>query len=327
MGDLSLTMATGPYDRVAALKDGVVRPDGIALDYVTHLPVHDIFLAMAEREAYDVAEMLLALYLVMRGRGEFPFVALPVFPSRVFRHGNIFLNRKAGIGTPKDLEGRRVGIQEYRQTALIWVRGILRDRYDVDTDAIHWVEGGVNVARTPSARTDVRPQGALSISALGEGAILSEALAAGELDAVIAARQPDSLRTCADVVRLFPNYREVERAYFTDTGIFPIMHTVVMREALYRAHPWIAASLYRACDQARGWALERMRYSGAMMYMTPWLYDDIEEMDEVFGADAWPYGLEANRALLTTFMRYLVEEKFLPAPIPPEELFAPVDGA
>lgn len=326
MSDLCLTMATGPYDRVQALRDGIVRPDGIKLDYVASLPVHDIFLDMAEREAYDVAEMSLALYLVKRGQGDFPFVALPVFPSRLFRHGNILLNRNAGITAPKQLEGRRVGIQEYRQTALVWVRGILRDRYGVDTDAIRWVEGGVNVPRTPSEATDVRPDREISISALAEGATLSAALAAGELDAVIAARQPASLRSSPDVVRMFPDYRAVERAYFQDTGIFPIMHTLVMREALYRAHKWIAASLYTACDQARGWAMERMRYSGAMMYMTPWLHDDIEEMDELFGADAWPYGLEANRALLETFMTYLVEDGFLPAPLPIDELFVPVDG-
>ncbi|MHA1109069.1 MAG: ABC transporter substrate-binding protein, partial [Alphaproteobacteria bacterium] len=288
MSELSITMATGPYDRVQALRDGTISPDGIALDYVASLPVHDIFLDMAEREAYDVAEMSLALYLVKRSRGGFPFVALPVFPSRVFRHGNIFTNRKSGIEDPKALEGRRVGIQEYRQTALIWVRGILRDRYGVDTDSIHWVEGGVNVPRSPS-ETDVRPARELSISALAEGATLSDALAAGELDAVIAARQPGALRACADVVRMFPNYRELERDYFRQTGIFPIMHTLVMRESLYQENPWIAASLYKACDQAKGWAQERMRYSGAMMYMTPWLYDDIEEMDELFGADAWPY--------------------------------------
>ena len=330
MSDLSLSVATGPYDRVAALRNGEIKPEGISLDYHAQFPVHDIFVAMAERGAWDASELSLALYMTKRGRAlrgadAFPFVAIPVFPSRVFRHGNIFTNAKAGIASPNDLEGKRIGIQEYRQTAGIWVRGILRDEYGVDTGTVRWVEGGVNDPRKPTA-SDVRPVKPVDISPLEQASTLSEALASGEIDAVIAARQPTSLASCDDVVRLIPNYREAERDYFTRTGIFPIMHTLVIREAVWRENPWIAASLFHAFEASKAHAAELMAYTGAMVYMTPWLHDDLDEMNAIFNGDAWPYGLAANRAHLETFLRYLVEEDFLPEAAPLDELFADVSG-
>lgn len=325
MDDLTLTVATCPYDRVAPLRTGEVVPQGIRLDYRVHIPAHDIFLAMVERGAYDVSEMSLALYTIARTRGGFPFVALPVFPSRVFRHGNLFVNRRTGIESPKQIEGKRVGIQEYRQTAGIWMRGMLRDEYGVDTGTIRWVEGGVDIPRAPKD-SDVRPDGELSIERLPEGGTLSEALAAGEIDVLLTARQPASARTCADVVRLIPDFRAVEQSYVQRTGNFPIMHTLVMQEQLYRDNPWIAASLYRAFEEAKALTMQRLRYSGAMMSMLPWQYDDIDEMDRVFAGDPWAYGVEANRAQLDNFYRYLVEERFLPEAPGTDALFAPVDG-
>ena len=325
MSDLTLSIASCPYDRIAALRGGEVVPDGIALDYSVHVPAHDIFLAMVERGAYDVSELSLALYTVSRTRGGFPFVAIPVFPSRSFRHGNLFVNRRSGIETPKQIEGKRVGIQEFRQTAGIWMRGMLRDEYGVDTDTIRWVEGGVNVPRR-SRDSDLRPGGELAIEPLPDGGTLSEALAEGEIDVLLTARQPDSARTSEDVVRLIPDFRTVEQDYVRRTGIFPIMHTVVIQEPLYRDNPWIAASLYRAFEESKALAIQRMRYTGAMMTMLPWQHDDIDEMDRVFAGDPWAYGIEANRAQLDTFYRYLVEERFLPEAPSVDEMFVPVDG-
>jgi 4,5-dihydroxyphthalate decarboxylase len=328
MVDLTLHMATGPYDRIEALRYGAIKPEGIALNYETRIPVHSIFVGMAEREEFDVSEMSLALYTTKRSRalagGEaFPFVAIPVFPSRVFRHGNFFINRKTGITSPKDLEGKRIGIQEYRQTAGVWMRGILRDEYDVDTETIQWVEGGVDVPRKASA-SDVRPDRDVPISELQDHDTLSDALSGGEIDAVMAARVPSSARTDDDVVRLIPDFRTVEQDWYARTGIFPIMHTVVMREALYQDNPWMAQSLFAALEASKAKAIEQMRYTGAMMYMTPWMFDDLDEMDRVFGGDPWPYGLEANRAHLETFVGHLVTEGFLSAPTALDELFATV---
>jgi 4,5-dihydroxyphthalate decarboxylase len=323
-GDLNLTIATVPYDRVEALRFGEVRPDGITLVFRTVIPAHDIFYAMVEREAYDVSEMSLAYSLVRLAAGDAPFVAVPVFPSRVFRHGCIFVNRNAGIAKPKDLEGRRVGIQEFRQSALVWVRGMLRDDHGVDTGSIRWVEGGVNEPKRNTS-TDMKSGRAWHIDAL-EGKSLSDALVAGEIDALIAATAPDSRRTSADVVRLFPDFRQREQDYFRRTGIFPIMHTLVVRKKIYRANPWVAASLFRAFEESKAVAAKRMRYTGAMVYMTPWLQSDVEEMDAVFGGDAWPYGMEANRNPLDTFLRYLVEDGFLDHAPGVDDLFVPVTG-
>mgnify|MGYP001028609753 FL=1 len=328
MADLNLSVATGPYDRVASLRLGEIKPEGITLDYHAQVPVHGIFVAMAEREAWDASEMSLALYTVKRARalagGEpFPFTAIPVFPSRVFRHGNIFINRQAGINTPKDLEGKRIGIQEYRQSAGIWIRGILRDEYGVDTETIQWIEGGVNEPRKATA-SDIRPDRDINIVELGTADTLSAALATGEIDAIIAARQPCSSQTSDDVVRLIPDYRDAERAYFKKTGIFPIMHTLVIRDAVYNENPWIAKNLFNAFEASKAKAAELMAYTGAIVVMTPWLHDAVDEMSAIFNGDAWPYGLEANRRHLETFTRYLVEEGFLSETPALDDIFASV---
>ena len=328
MTGLPLTIATGPYDRIAPLRLGEIKAEGVELQYHAQVPVHGIFVAMAEREAWDASEMSLALYTVKRARalegGEpFPFTAIPVFPSRVFRHGNIFINNQKGITAPKDLEGKRIGIQEYRQSAGIWIRGILRDEYHVDTDTIQWVEGGVNDRRLPTA-SDIRPEREVNITGLGQADTLSAALATGEIDAIIAARQPESAKTSDDVVRIFENYREAERSYFEKTGIFPIMHTLVIRDVVYKKNNWIAKSLFNAFEASKARAAELMAYTGAMVVMTPWLYDAVEEMNTVFGGDPWPYGLEANRHHLETFNRYLVDEGFLPTAPALEDIFASI---
>ena len=326
MSDLSLSLACGPYDRMEALRYGDVKPDGIDLDYIMVSPPHAIFDRMVATNEFHVSEMSGALYLASRGRGTFPFVAIPVFPSRVFRHGNIFVNRRSNIESPKDLEGKRVGLQEYRQTAALWIRGILRDEYGVDTDTIQWVQGGVNVARQVNPQVDIRPDRELRIEPLADGDMISDALAEGRIDAMIGAQIPTSFHTSDNVSRLFPDYRATERDYFTKTGHFPVMHTMVMQEQLYKENPWIAASLFKACEESKKQAMENMRFSGAHCYMTPWLGDDVEEIDRVFGGDPWPYGLEANRDHLGTMVRYLVEEGFLDEAPPLDDLFVSVEG-
>lgn len=324
MSDLSLSMGCGPYDRMEALRYGHVSPDGIELNYQTVMNPHHIFARMVATEEFDVAEMSASLYLTQRGRGVFPFIAIPVFPSRVFRHGNIYLNRNSGIESPKDLEGKRVGLQEYRQTAAVWIRGILRDEYGVDTDAIHWFEGGTNQPRKHNPDMDIRPDKEVSITRLADDDTLSDALEAGRIDCSLGAEKPASLQRADHVVRLFPDYRAIERDYFARTGIFPIMHTVVFRQKLYDENPWIAAAMYRACEESKARAAAEMRFSGALRTMSPWLPADVEEMETLFGGDAWPYGLEPNRAHLETLVRYLVEEGFLPAAPKLDDLFIDV---
>lgn len=324
MAKLPITFACGPYDRMEALNLGVIQPDGIELRYLAIQSPPEIFARMIKTRSFDVSEMSLAHYCIMRTRGDFPYVALPVFPSRVFRHGYIFINTGKGIANPEDLEGRRVGVQEYRQTAAVWVRGILQHEFGVDLDTIRWVEGGVNEPRAPDADMDLRPVRELNIEVIPPDRTLNDMLEAGEIDAYYGARRPQALDTGRNVARLLPNYRELEKEYYRRTGFHPIMHTVVMREELYREHPWVAENLYKACEESKAWALKQMRFSGAQRLMLPWLYDEIAEMDAVLGANPWPYGLEPNRAALEAFNQYLVEQHFLERALPVEELFAPI---
>ncbi len=322
MTTLRLTLACGPYDRTEALRSGLVRPEGIDLIYVPIQSPPEIFARVVTSQPFDVAEMSCAHYLIHRTRGDFPVVALPVFPSRMFRHGYIFVNAAAGIRTPKDLEGKRIGVPEYSQTAAVWIRGLLQDEYGVAPEQIRWYTGGVNAPGRPDALVNL-PEAPVSIERVHDRS-LNDMLVAGDLDALIGARKPAAFGKDPHIQRLFPNYREMEKTYYRETGIFPIMHTVVMREAVYHQHPWIAESLFKAFVQAKEWCLTQMRFSSSVRYTLPWMHADLEEMEEVFGRDPWPYGLEANRKTLETLLRYLAEQQLLRESITLEEVFTTV---
>lgn len=326
MANLSLTIACGPYDRMEGIRTGAVQIEGIDAVYVPIQSPPEIFARMMKTQAFDVSEMSLSTYLSSRVRGDFPFVALPVFPSRVFRHGNIFVNTDAGIKTPQDLKGRRVGTFGYRQTASVWIRGILKHEYGVDSASLHWVEGGLDTPWQGDSSKDAHAIPGIRIERAHEEANLSDMLRSGEIDALIGARRPASLGQGSKVAMLLPDYRRVEREYYQRTGIFPIMHTMVVREQLYRAKPWIGVSLYKGFTASKELALREMRFSGAMRYMLPWLYDEIDEIDAIFGGDAWPYGLESNRYTLETFARYLVEQGLVGGPINIDDMFVPIVG-
>ncbi|HEV8338569.1 MAG TPA: ABC transporter substrate-binding protein [bacterium] len=322
MSTLRLSLACGPYDRTEALRSGVVRPEGIDLVYVPIQSPPEIFARMITTQAFDASEMSCSHYLIHRGRGDFPFVAIPVFPSRMFRHGYIFVNAGAEIEGPKDLEGKRVGVPEYSQTAAVWIRGVLQDEHGVRPESISWFSGGVNAPGRPDALVNV-PDTSVSITRVADRT-LNDMLVDGALDALIGARKPAALGRDPRVRRLFPNYRDLERDYYRDTGIFPIMHTVVIREALYREQRWVADSLFKAFAQAKEWCLAQMRFSSSLRYTLPWLHAELEEMGELFGADPWPYGLAPNRKTLETLVRYLAEQGFLREPLALETLFAPI---
>lgn len=324
MARLALTFACGPYDRMEALHQGIVQPEGIDLRYIPIRSSPEIFARMASTHSFDVSEMSLAHYMVSRIRGAFPFVAIPVFPSRVFRHGYIYINTAAGISGPRDLEGKRVGVQEFRQTAGVWIRGILHHEYGVDLKKISWFEGGVNQPRQPDDVMDLRPIREISLQVIPGDRTLNDMLAAGEIDAYFGARRPLALDQGRNVARLFPNYRELERAYYRKTRHHPIMHTVVIREKLYDQHRWVAESLYKACEESKAWVLGEMQHSGAQRYMLPWLFDEMADMFELFDGNPWPYGLEANRHSLEAFESYLVEQGFIEKAAPIEDLFAPI---
>jgi 4,5-dihydroxyphthalate decarboxylase len=242
----------------------------------------------------------------------------------VFRHGYIFVNTRAGIRAPKDLEGRRVGVPLYTQTAAIWVRGHLAHEHGVDLGTIRWVQGAVEKGGShgsPHAPPLLKP---VAIEINSSGKSLEELLAAGEIDALIGSRKPPILGRSPDIARLFPDFRAIEREFWLRTRIFPIMHLVAIRRELYEQHPWIAESLYAAFVAAKARALARMHYGGSLSVMLPWLMSEVEEVDALFDGDAWPYGIAPNRPTLEALVRYMVEQNFIARAMPIEELFVPV---
>ncbi len=324
MPRLSLTYASCKYDRIEALRSGEVRVEGIDLNLIVFSSGRQIFDRMVGGQEFDVSELSASEIISLMGRGDCPFVAIPVFPSRVFRHGYMFVNKRAGIWTPKDLEGRRVGLPLYTQTASIWARGHLMHQFGVDIDTIHWVEGAVETGGG-HGRPHASPLlGPARIEQNRTGRPLGELLATGEIDAYIGSRKPPTFGTHPDVARLLPNHHALERELYTRERIFPIMHLVAIKRAVHERHPWVANNLYAAFVAAKRIALARLRYAGSLAAMLPWLQDEIEEIDEVFGKDPFPYGIEPNRPTLQALVQYMVEQHFIPQPIPIEDLFVPV---
>jgi 4,5-dihydroxyphthalate decarboxylase len=310
-----------------AIREGDVVPAGIELNCITLRSGREIFDRMVGAREFDVAELSASEFISLMARGDCPFVALPVFPSRVFRLGYIFINTRCGIGAPEDLEGRRIGVPLYTQTAAIWVRGHLAHEFNVDLASIRWLQGAVETSGShgrPHAPPLLRP---VTIEQNQETEPLGALLARGAIDALIGSRKPDQLGRHPDVARLLPDYRARERELYRRRRIFPIMHLIAIRRELYERQRWIASSLYDAFVESKRRALARMRYAGSLAAMLPWLIEDVEEIDELFGGDAFPYGIEPNRLTLQALVGYMVEQHFIARPIAIEDLFVPLPGA
>ena len=322
MADLPLTLACWNYDRSRPLMDGRVKPEGIALDIQMMRP-RQAFPRMLERREFDVSEMSLASYVSLVGKGGCPFLAIPVALSKIFRHDCIYVRPDAGIRSPQDLKGKRVGTTQYGSTGLVFMKGMLQHDYGVAPKDIHWFIGGLD-APTQRPLLPLDLPASIKIDFLSDGQTLEGMLAAGELDALLSLYIPESfLRGEPHVARLFANPKEVAQDYYRRTKIFPIMHTVVIREDVYRANPWVAQSLYRAFCQARDVAVHGLYDTDALHLSLPFLIDHVEETWRVFGKDFWAYGLEPNRPTLAAIGQYVHEQHLSPRRVAPEELFAP----
>ena len=324
MQQFPLTLACGTNEHLEPLRDGAVRPRGIDLTYHTIDPVTSLVDRMVKGQEFDASEMFLALYFTARAQGQFPYVAIPIFPSRAFRHGFIYVNTRSGIRGPKDLEGKRVGLPEYRQTASVWIKGILQHEYGVDLTSIKWFEGGYNDPR-PRDQMDIPPAGPFTLEFISETDTLNDMLERGDLDALVGAGRPASFGVAPHIQRLFPDYADVERDYFLRTRLYPIMHTMVIKEEIYQEHPWVAQSIYEAALTAKEQKWNSLRSAGTPGTMAPWGLTDLQAVDDIFGPDPWPHGLEANRPNLETLMAYLVEQGLLPAPTPIDDMFVSVE--
>jgi 4,5-dihydroxyphthalate decarboxylase len=318
---LHLTLATSDYDHVRDLANGVVRPEGIVLTALT-LPVEEIFYRFIHHLEWDVSEVSFAKYIALASQGSPPMVAIPVFPSRVFRHSAIYVRSDRAIAAPKDLQGRTVGIPEWAQTAGVYARGILAQEYGIDLTTIRWVQAGMNQAGREEKVALKLPAGIRYESR--SDASLSELLLAGEIDAAITARTPDAfLQGGGKVVRLFPEYRAEEARFHTRTGVFPIMHVVAMRRAVFERYPWAAMNLLRAFDEAKRRSVERVADITASRFPLPWTAALAAELGATFGADPFPYGLDANRTTLDAFCRYAHDQGVTARRMTPDELFPP----
>ncbi len=325
MGRLRLNFACGLYDRMVPLLSGEVRPEGIDLNFIVNDDPRDVFDRMSARAEFDVAELSASEYITRHVANDPRFVAIPVFPSRMFRHGLITINARSGIKAAKDLEGRRVGVPLYTMTAAVWIRGHLAHEYGVDLSKISWVEGGINAPGTHGNPTVLPMAVPTHIERNTSTKTMSELMAAGEVDAIIGTRLPTGFRTNPDLQRLFPNYRQIEQEYYRRTKIFPIMHLIAIRREIYEANSFIATSLYKAFSQAKNIALNKMKSSIYLRYMLPWMPDDLDEIEDLFeDGDPWPYGIEENRETLEALCDYMHEQGLIASRPNVDDLFLPV---
>lgn len=321
MTRLPLTMAIGPYDHVRDLATGIVRCEGVDLN-ILEMPVEEIFHRFIAHRQFDVAEVSLAKLSALRAAGDDGLVGLPVFPSRMFRHSSIYVRRGSGLESPTELAGLRVGVPEWAQTAAVYSRGLLQHHYGVDLRSVTWVQAGVN---EPGRREKVGlrlPEGVVVDRRRGD--TLSGLLLDGEVDAVLSAHAPDCFYDRPDqVTRMFEDAREVEQEYFASTGIFPIMHAVAIRRELVDANPWLPSSLYKAFIEARDRGVARARETAASFAPIPWMASHLREVERVMNSgELWPYGIEANRRTLESFLQFGLEQGVLSAPLEVTELFA-----
>lgn len=323
MAKLHLTLACGDYDRTKTLQDGSLEPDGVSLNYLP-MQAEEIFWRMGNHREFHASEMSLSNYITWTSRGVSPFTAIPIFPSRYFRHSCVFINTRQGLDRPEDLRGKRVGLPEYSITAAVWIRGFLSDDHGVAARDVDWFVGGQEVPGRKE-RIELRLPPEIEVQPIPQDRTLNSMLEEGELDALVTARIPSCFTAGAPHVRrLFPDFKAVEIDYYRRTRIFPIMHTIVIRNDVYEANPWVARSLYTAFRQSKADAIARMDIDNTMASTLPWLQAEVALLRDVFGEDWWPYGIEANRHVIEALIRYMGEQGLLGDRTPAvEELFAP----
>lgn len=321
MADLRLTLAVNDYDHVRDLVTGRVRAEGIDLTCL-NLSVEEIFYRFTAFREWDVSELSLAKYTSLVASGDRSLTAIPVFPSRVFRHAAIYVRAEGSVREPAGLAGRRVGVPEWIQTAGVYARGVLQDAYGVALADVAWVQGGVNQAGREELVAPKLPSG-VSIEAVRDRT-LQDMLVEGDLDAVISARPPQRfLDGDSRIRRLFDDPHAVEEAHYRDTGIFPIMHTVALRSEVVERDPWVAANLLTAFTEAKDRSLERMRDVNTSRLPVPWSHEVGPRAADLLGPDPWPYGIEANRPTLEAFLRFAHEQGVAERALAPEDLFPP----
>jgi 4,5-dihydroxyphthalate decarboxylase len=318
MSKLRLSVAVGNYDRTRALIDGRVGMDGVDPVMMTLGPEEIFFRAFRGAE-FDICELSLSSFTVRTARGDCPYVGVPAFVSRAFRHTSIYV-RTDRVKEPADLKGKRVGLPEYQLTANVWARALLEDDFGVTPADIHWLRGGIEEAgRIEKIALDL-PAG-VRLDDIPADATLAGMLAAGEIDAMIGPRAPSCYRVEAEVGRLFPDSTAAARDYYARTGIFPIMHLVGVRKKLAETHPWLPAAVFKAFEEAKAVGLAELEDMSATKVMLPFAAEELEETQDLMGRDFWSYGVPGNEATLEAFLRHHHAQGLSPRKVAIEELF------
>jgi 4,5-dihydroxyphthalate decarboxylase len=320
MADIQLTLACEDYDRTRAIKDGRIKPEGIEINYLV-MSVEEIFWRMMKYEEFDISELSMGAFLTAAAHGRRPFVAIPVFPSRTFRHRCIFVNTASGIARPEDLRGKRMGVPEYSMTAAVWLRGLFEHEYGIPPSEIHWIQAGEEQPGRKDRVDFEMPPGVRMESK--NDRTLNEMIGSGEIDAMMSPRMPTCfLQGASNVRRLFPNYRQAEMDYFAKTGLFPIMHVIVIKRSIYEKDPWVAQTLYKAFCEAKDVCMRELYDTNILRVSLPWTSAEYEDTRDLMTADYWPYGLIPNRMNLETLHEYLYEQGLIRQRLNLGELFA-----
>lgn len=322
MSKLELTLACVPTDRSRPIMDGTIEIPGVRIKPIPGEP-EDLFRRALRDEEFDITEMSMSSHITVTARGPTAYTCIPVFLSRAFRHSGMFIRTDRGIRGPADLKGKRIGIPEYQQTAIIWMRGMLRDEHGIGVRDAEWFTGGVNEP-LPGERIALTLPPGIKVTPIGPKRTLSELIRAGEIDAMISTRVPDCMsEPGSKVARLFPDYRKVEAEYFRRTGFFPIMHTLAVRRRLADAHPDLPAKLFRAFVAGRDQAIAELAMVNAFRVALPWPAAVLEDTKAMLGDDYWPCGFRRCHKELSTMTRYAHEDGLTNRQVAPEELFHP----
>ena len=318
---IPITLACGDYDRTRAIKDGRVNVEGCDVTYLPMEP-EEVFHRAFKHQEFDVCELSFSSYMRTMDAGTSPYVGVPAFVSRLFRHAAVYIRTDRGIKHPSDLKGKLIGLPEYQITAVVWLRGIMQDEYGVKPTDIRWRQGGIEEpGRTE--RTPLKPIPGLDLKSVPDKA-LSAMLEAGELDAIFSARAPSCfVKGAPNIGRLFPDYREVEKAYYKKTQMFPIMHLIGVKRHLVEKHAWLPASLYKAFSQAKAYAMHDVRDINALLVTLPWLVAEVEETVALMGEDFWRYGVKENAREIEALTRYAYEQGLVSRKLSIEDLFPP----
>ena len=319
MPKLNLSIAVGDYDRNRPLIDGAVRIDGVDPTFMTLSP-EEIFFRAFRTQDFDICECSLSSFTVKTAAGDCPYVGVPAFVSRMFRHTSIYV-RTDRIKKPEDLKGKKVGVPEYQLTAIVWARAILEDDFGVKPRDIHWIRGGIEEAGRPEKITIKLPEG-VRLDNAPEGKTISALLAEGGIDGFIAPRPPT---TAGDnnIGWLFRDPVAAAKDYYQRTGIFPIMHLIGVRRTLVEQHPWLPAAVLKAFEQSKTAAMAALADTSATKVTMPFVEERLAEARELMGEDYWPYGVEPNRKALETFLRHHHAQGLSARLLKVEELFHP----